>query len=1078
MSISSDASGTVGPDADSFGSASGSAGVFALVACGDAALRYRIDLPGDTLALWDGRLRRAGLTQVRLAFGPDPCLLVATLPDHLAERILSEGGRVEAESAAKVFTPWGYAVAGSGIPDVPLGHWLRIDARGVGRFEPIPEWNDDTGSITIFADIPRLKPVRPDRIAVPLRLAKTEDDDPARLWVLRESALPQLTEYCRATNELLLQRFTFAVATVEGAACVILRANTGKGPPPVFVGTAIAFRPFLKLPNLYVPDRLRLNFALRRDAIRTTLAPHNERLYWLHPLPNGTLSFRAESIAAIAFRPLAEFIDYRAEPVEARSPWIQAGGFEFEGFQEHLEAVTEPTSLASTTDPQAKSTKPAKSAKSAGQVGLIRRFLKWIRPAKKPKHLVVPKNEIASIPVEQAVAIALNQGDRLHHARPEKLSSSAERLVQLEARFLNTLDSDGADTVQAMWPDLAAAYDSVGNHPDGAVCWLNALWNEEKNAPPNAAMYSWGWLRSEAKAARPELKPGDPSPWLSLPPNPGTTRVLAAWITWANRQATLPEGYAEWAPRIQARLDAHGHWLPIRALWLARTALAARGDVLSLARSRDALAERLLGQGLSLELDVPTFLRFAGEGVRERYHEARRWLIEKRELIHQWIGHLPEETVYRAEGSPTVTPLHGFGLEPDVVHSVAYADLMIAWGLTRFVETNSAEPIRRQAWASLPASEPVHAILRDAFDFRISQVREGRAPKGPWPEELLRKLDALPELSRYAVDKLREHSRILEPDPGIDAYRPMLHKTTAFKSAAQLDRESVESLTGKLDALLKNPLENLGTVVMGLLGRITEFDETPAQTILKAILPGVEALAGNPRQQAKLIDKGLAAATHWDHPQAARGLALRFLQLTDGRGGWDVAESVTAQVFRSLRKLGLKAEADRVLNQIATGVTRGQGLNKVRLERGAEWPVALRVLLHVAAGWYFLGRDEDAHAILDEARRDLFSSDLRDVGRTKLALTYANTLGQAPVRIALGRFEELFQRLRGITVTGGSNGYYTLKPLSIIESAVRAIVSEDFALGPAVRSWLDRDELVIRRRIREEMKDKLTKSGL
>jgi hypothetical protein len=50
--------------------------------------------------------------------------------------------------------------------------------------------------------------------------------------------------------------------------------------------------------------------------------------------------------------------------------------------------------------------------------------------------------------------------------------------------------------------------------------------------------------------------------------------------------------------------------------------------------------------------------------------------------------------------------------------------------------------------------------------------------------------------------------------------------------------------------------------------------------------------------------------------------------------------------------------------------------------------------------------------------------------------------------------------------------------LRVVESAVRAVVSDEFALGPQVRSWLHADELAVRRRIRDELKDVLAAHGL
>ncbi|HXD89044.1 MAG TPA: hypothetical protein VN641_21310 [Urbifossiella sp.] len=43
---------------------------------------------------------------------------------------------------------------------------------------------------------------------------------------------------------------------------------------------------------------------------------------------------------------------------------------------------------------------------------------------------------------------------------------------------------------------------------------------------------------------------------------------------------------------------------------------------------------------------------------------------------------------------------------------------------------------------------------------------------------------------------------------------------------------------------------------------------------------------------------------------------------------------------------------------------------------------------------------------------------------------------------------------------------------------VRSVVTEDFALGPAVRGWLDDDEFLIRRRIHRDMATVLSDAGL
>jgi hypothetical protein len=74
------------------------------------------------------------------------------------------------------------------------------------------------------------------------------------------------------------------------------------------------------------------------------------------------------------------------------------------------------------------------------------------------------------------------------------------------------------------------------------------------------------------------------------------------------------------------------------------------------------------------------------------------------------------------------------------------------------------------------------------------------------------------------------------------------------------------------------------------------------------------------------------------------------------------------------------------------------------------------------------------------------------------------------VRLALGRVEELFQRLHGVTDSQTTNTHYSLARLRLVEAAVLAVVNDDFALGPTVRRWLDDDEYRVRRRIHRDVR--------
>src|SRR5262249_6070704 len=176
---------------------------------------------------------------------------------------------------------------------------------------------------------------------------------------------------------------------------------------------------------------------------------------------------------------------------------------------------------------------------------------------------------------------------------------------------------------------------------DAAACWLNALWEQEVPT----VQFATGWRLAEAKGQRWHASGHDLGRWLSAATAPGGARGVAAFVVWAALQEPPPPVVAAPLPDLQRELDGQEAGLPVRAAWLARLALArlAGGDVLGLARARDRLLERLFQKGLSLELDLPRFLRFAGSNAGEHGREIADWLLRLKPQIHRWVKGLGDE---------------------------------------------------------------------------------------------------------------------------------------------------------------------------------------------------------------------------------------------------------------------------------------------------------------------------------------------------------------------------------------------------------------------------------------------------
>jgi cellulose synthase operon protein C len=409
--------------------------------------------------------------------------------------------------------------------------------------------------------------------------------------------------------------------------------------------------------------------------------------------------------------------------------------------------------------------------------------------------------------------------------------------------------------------------------------------------------------------------------------------------------------------------------------------------------------------------------------------------------------------------------------------------------MARLGEKTVCRNLIEEAPERLAKRDEVHRWLIQAFEFRIMEAIEGRAGAQRLPADLLESLEPMERLARYKIDRLREHSRILEPHEQIDPYRHW-HRRYSDDLSRELATLFDINDSGKLADHLQRLLSPKGKVPVEPRVLITALELAPrlGETFAAELLQQaawVLERSSEPVEQAVLLEKGIFLAAHYDNKDEVQRLVGRFQRLLEAGGGSLPVRNLEALLggsFRSLRKLGLRDEVGLLLERMVAVIENnpdiGDGAAGGKAPASAATARLQRLLLQVAAGWFFFAQDDRARPILDRARTVLFKGDLRAVEQTALACAYVNTLGQAPLELAQPRVLELFRKLKGVYDTYTTHSHYSLSRLDLVEAVILSMVSDEFAIAPETRRWLDEDEFLVRRRIHREVKAALEKAGL
>ena len=925
----------------------------------------------------------------------------------------------------------------------PLGRRLKLPAGKTLLLRAPREWEliedgrfQDVYSVLEFAlpDAPAVwQPVESQtKIRVPLRLAPSDSTEPAELWVLKGNALAQVEQFVQSADEALLARLSFAIGTEGDEATVVLRARPGKSGPPVLVLDGTDYRPVLKLPNLFAPCTARLHPPLRREVVKQLLAEDPLAIVWLELKEQG--GFRPRSLPDAAFRPLSDWVEYALD--QAQQPlaeWMASLQFDFEPF-----ICREEGDRSRPHDPA----RPKDDFHPEEDVA------------------VEPEPAVPQVPVKakKAAPKRTPASQASFQVKPNELRQKLHALEQ-EFRGLGSPLEAGPQH-RELWQRMAQLNAALDRTHDAAVCAGNALWLAGE-APPSAF---WNWSPEVARFSSGQAT--DVGEWLDrilTEPSPSVADMnrLVALLAWSEAaSAPLPE-LRDRLGAVQQFLERNEAHVGVRLLWLAWRAAfrQSQNDVLMLARARDRILERLYHHGLSPDLDLPSFLRFSGSALTDRLRVVREHVLHLRKVVGEWCARTPKPA-----------------------DTLAYVDFLFAWALARLGETTETRRLQDRADRALLRSDRdvVHTWLGLAFVYRIDQALEGKSG-GPLPEDLMVRLPQMEKMPRYKVDRLRERSRVLEPVERLDPYRYIRHGTEQERELTLLgDLLNRNELERRLQQFLsyENPRPgDEARIVSTALDLAPRLGEAFAAPVLERVPPLLDrGLA--PVERVAVLEKGLFVAAHFDHPELVQDLVNRLQALLGEDLGKEVERTVSTLVQRSfvgLRKLGMRERIAQMLDVIAARARKMPVPPAGPLtENDDQRILPLKLLLQVAAGWFYFGQNELARPVFDEARGVLFSHTLSKRLQTDLACAYVSALGSAPIEVAVGRMVELFQELEGLDDPFTSNSHYYTYVFSVVEAAILALVSDDVAVDKSGRRWLDDDEYLVRKRIHADVRIAIT----
>lgn len=925
----------------------------------------------------------------------------------------------------RVWTELGYVHPLDTALDVPEEGLVLVTGEGSWWRLPDGDWTD-IDQLVVPSGLPVAQRVeaRGDlpKVEVKLTLARAARPEPPTLFLLPDGRA-KVEALVRGTPEAQLENILFVVA----GDTVILRARPGReanaGALP-----GEAYARVLDMPNLFAPVGMTVEPPLRRDRLRTWLAPDPDLVTWLEPVgaeparpapATGARqtgeSFTRRSVLEASFRPLTDWVEYVIDgAAETLTTWARSATFDFEPFVALEDAM--PATRERRDDDEEEERKPKQRRRGA-----------------EPR---------ASAPREATPADASTRAASpvVNIELPGSPTEAEAMLAREEAAFLELDAPADSPARRTAWTRLAEMYSRLQRPRDGGMAWAHALWESDG---ADAARIARRWADTSGVRFENLLSQSTP--------NVEQTRGAVAHLMAAalESNASVAARVTDWA----AFLDRFSEDLDVRSFWLGRfaTSKLAGGDRLGLARARDRVLARLQS-GLSLDRDVPRLLRVMGQSNAAGVGTDRAMRVG---------GQL--EALLKAFDE---TPRKRSAVEAPPHLTRAYVHLEFAWGFARLANTDRARSLRDAALGVLDRKDPVHNYLTRAYVARIDQALEGVAPDTPLPPDVNGLLNGLEAYMRYKVDRLRQFSLVLEPQERLDpmgsfwrssqnARGEELAALRGLRDPAELLKAIQSRMSVAADAQLA--VEERVRLMDGLLDFLPQLPESQALPLLQRFVQMADGMA--PKNRAVVLEDALKIAGHFGRTALVKQLVNALGNVIKELGAEGVSEvgGMLVAGVRSLRRVGLRDEAGELLSRAST-VLKGEDTR------------TLQARLGLASGFGYLGAFNQGQPIIDEVLVRLGrESGLIIADRLRLTRAAAQALSHSSTELALPGLLRIAQQLPWMTDSYNTNSHFCLSLVDFADALVLGHVGDDLTLNETTRRFLDEDEYLVRRRVHRDV---------